>query len=824
MEKTQINLGDLPAEKVLAEKQGRMDKISFYLIILAVFLCPLLFTPFSYAPLQFGKTILLAIAAIGSFILWIIGRLKDGKFNIPSNLIILGAALVVLVSALSTIFSESVGNSFMGQGYESGTFASIVVFMLFVFLIPIIFRTKDKILYLYLTFFTSFFIVAIFHLLRILFGPGFLSFGLFTDPTSNFIGKWSDLGIFFGLSAILSLVTVELISLSKLFKIFVYLTLIVSIFFLMIVNFFTTWVMIGIFSLIIFVYNFAFSKDSSKAVAVSLNGETSPSGMPPIKRTGKIAPASLTVLIISVVFILAGTSLGNYISSKLNIAQLDARPNWSATLNIAGNTLSHHPVLGIGPNRFVSQWLLYKPAGINNTVFWNTDFNNGVGFVPTFIVTEGILGILVWLFFLGSFLYIGFKAILAPINDKISRFLILSSFMAALFLWIINIFYMPSTVIIALTFIFTGLFIAAASQEKIIKIKMISFANDSKLSFISVLVLIIFLLSSLALGYIFIKKFGSAVYFSSATNAFNVEGNSTKAEQYIGKAAGLYGSDIYLRSLVETGLVKMNAVLSQDATKVSADSIRSGFQSVFGEALSNAKAAVDFNNSDYQNWVSLGRVYEAVVPLKIQGAYENAVSSYLQAVKLNPSSPALYLTLARLEMSNGNNAKAKEYITQAVALKNNYTDAIFFLSQIEAGEGDLKAAIASAEAASAIAPNDPSVFFQLGLLRYNAKDYAGSAAALERAVALNTSYANAKYFLGLSYANIGKSAEAIQQFTDLKASNPDNKEVATILANLKAGKAPFTGITPPADSKPEKRATPPIKETKAKPTLDQTTD
>jgi tetratricopeptide (TPR) repeat protein len=175
-------------------------------------------------------------------------------------------------------------------------------------------------------------------------------------------------------------------------------------------------------------------------------------------------------------------------------------------------------------------------------------------------------------------------------------------------------------------------------------------------------------------------------------------------------------------------------------------------------------------------------------------------------------------------MSNGNNAKAKEYITQAVALKNNYTDAIFFLSQIEAGEGDLKAAIASAEAASAIAPNDPSVFFQLGLLRYNAKDYAGSAAALERAVALNTSYANAKYFLGLSYANIGKSAEAIQQFTDLKASNPDNKEVATILANLKAGKAPFTGITPPADSKPEKRATPPIKETKAKPTLDQTTD
>ena len=56
--------------------------------------------------------------------------------------------------------------------------------------------------------------------------------------------------------------------------------------------------------------------------------------------------------------------------------------------------------------------------------------------------------------------------------------------------------------------------------------------------------------------------------------------------------------------------------------------------------------------------MSLGRVYEAVVPLKIPGAYESARASYEQALTLNPRSPALFLTLARLEAAQGDNAKA----------------------------------------------------------------------------------------------------------------------------------------------------------------------
>jgi tetratricopeptide (TPR) repeat protein len=136
-------------------------------------------------------------------------------------------------------------------------------------------------------------------------------------------------------------------------------------------------------------------------------------------------------------------------------------------------------------------------------------------------------------------------------------------------------------------------------------------------------------------------------------------------------------------------------------------------------------------------------------------------------------------------------------------------DAIFLLSQIEIGQGKLADALKTVEALAILSPNDPGVFFQLGLLRYNQKDYKGSTQAFERAVSINAQYANAKYFLGLSYFQTGNKAGAIAQFTDLSVSNPDNVEVRAILNNLEAGKSPFTNQ---ADSKPEKRVVPPVRE------------
>src|SRR3989344_8054162 len=54
----------------------------------------------------------------------------------------------------------------------------------------------------------------------------------------------------------------------------------------------------------------------------------------------------------------------------------------SATLDIAKKSLKDNVVLGTGPNTFVYDWLKFKPAAVNNTIFWIARFNAGFGYLP----------------------------------------------------------------------------------------------------------------------------------------------------------------------------------------------------------------------------------------------------------------------------------------------------------------------------------------------------------------------------------------------------------------------------------------------------------
>ena len=800
-----------------AKPKKGIEKIASQCILALAFLLPIFFMPAISFPFQFSKALLLSLLVLAAFCIWVIARLKDGQFMIPSSPMLIALSVVVGIFALSGLLSGSVSGALLGQGFEVGTTFSILIASLLAFLVPILFRDKEQIFGSYLAFLAAFFLIVLFHLLRLVFGPDFLSVGLFTETVSNTIGKWNDLGVFFGVSALLSLVTIEFLKLNRLFKGLIYLSLLFSLFFLAIVNFPTVWFVLGLFSLIFLVYLISFSREG---VMESTTGENVPPDALPLRR---IPVPSLTVLLISVIFILAGNTIGGQISGALNISQIEARPSWQATFEVARQTLIKDPLLGSGPNQFASEWLKYKPDGINNTIFWNTDFSYGVGLIPTFLATTGILGVMAWLAFLLVFLYSGFKAILSNVTDKFSQYLITSSFLVSLFLWIFNIFYIPSITIFTLTFLFTGLFIASLMTEKMSPSKNISFVSDPRSGFISVLLLILLLIGGVTLGYLLVQKYVASVFFQRGVMTFNTQGNLDTAEKQIGRAAAMSPMDIYYRFLTELSLMRINALLSQKPESVSAESVRTEFQNLLGVSLGNARQAVALNPLNYENFMNLGRVYEAVTPLNIDGAYESAKASYEQALTLNPRSPAIHLTIARLEVVKKDNAKARESIAKALREKNNYTEAIFLLSQIEAQEGNTKGAIQSVEAAATIAPNDATIFFQLGLLRFNDKDYKGATGALERAVSLNSNYANAKYFLGLSYEKLRKDAEAIKQFTELQTTNPDNKEIGLILANLKAGRDPFTNAAPPVDATPEKRSKLPVeeKETKKAPVAEE---
>ena len=179
-------------------------------------------------------------------------------------------------------------------------------------------------------------------------------------------------------------------------------------------------------------------------------------------------------------------------------------------------------------------------------------------------------------------------------------------------------------------------------------------------------------------------------------------------------------------------------------------------------------------------------------------AYDVAVSSYAQAIRLDQQNPSIYLSLAQLQAQTNHLPDALQTLGAALQVKSNYLDAVYLLSQVEAAQGNVKDAITAANVAIQINPQSPLLYFQLGLLEYNAADYAAAATALEKAINIQADYSNARYFLGLSYARLNRTADAVDQFAQLSATNPDNQTVQSILTALRSGKSIFTPASAPA--------------------------
>ncbi len=765
--------------------RNRLESTVYFLLISLVFLLPLFFIPSILVSFAYSKMILLFLLILVPLFLWAILSFKSGHLVIPFNWVSLSAALIPLAFLLSSIFSPNKSLSLIGSGFELGTFSTIFLMFVLMFLVSTFIRTKEKIFYCYMWFGGAFLVLALYQIMHLFLGPNsWLSFKYFLDVTANPVGKWNDLGVFTGSAVLLSLISLELLVLSKGFKIFSYAVLITGLFILAITNFTVIWntpitlvTIIGVFALIFFVYFISSNQGEVK-------GETR-------SMSRRIPVPSLVVLVFSVIFTLAVGPLSNYLNNLFHINISDVEPTWQSTLEVAKGALIHNPITGVGPNRFDSQWFLSKPDGVNQTDFWSTDFNYGVGLIPTFIVTTGLLGILAWLAFLGLFAYLGVRAMFSGIKDRFSLYLMVSSFFVALYLWIIHIIYVPSLVTLTMAFIFTGLFFSSLFREGLLREKSIAYVQDSRKGFAVILLLVVVIVGILTWGYFLSNKVLASIYANKGLSALN-RGQIDKAEANTVKAGALDKNPAYYRLLAQIELNRLNALLNQG--NLTAALVQTQFTPILNNAVSAATVATQLDSTDFHNWMALGSVYQSVVPLGIKDADTGAENAYKEAIKRDPKDPDIYLALAQLAIAKKDASKAKEYITDALKLKNNYLQAIYLLAQVQLAEGDSNAAVQSMAAAAVVAPNNPNVYYQLGLLEYGLGNWSDAAAAFTQAITLVPSYADAKYYLGLSLYKGGQVPAALVQFQELLKTNPSNATLSTIVNNLEAGRDPLSGL------------------------------
>ena len=137
------------------------------------------------------------------------------------------------------------------------------------------------------------------------------------------------------------------------------------------------------------------------------------------------------------------------------------------------------------------------------------------------------------------------------------------------------------------------------------------------------------------------------------------------------------------------------------------------------------------------------------------GAYDSAKTAYDKARELNPTNPQIPYIIAQLDIAHRDNKAAQEDLKIAIGLKQDFTAAIFLLSQLQVQDGNVKDALTSALAAAYFAPNNPNILFQIGVLYAAQNDLPNAAAALSSAVAANSQFANARYILAAVYAKQG---------------------------------------------------------------------
>lgn len=785
-------------------RSSRLESIAFYILIITVILAPLAFLPTPYIVIDAVKTTLIAIGTLVTAILYGALAYKERTLTLPSRGIFWTGAVVVLSIIISSFTSIHLSKSFFGQGFELTTASfTLILFLAGLAVFTAVFRKSERVSVIYLGMTVPFILLAILHAARLLIGPSFISLGVLSGVTSTLVGSWYDLATYALLVAFIAAPALIFLPLSRRIRIIYWVLLVVSFVAAFIINSSLVWTM-GALSFL------------ALAITTSIvRGRSGVGGFSSLLK--RIAWLPTLLFIISGILAIWGTSIAGPTIEKLNASYTTLSLPWQLTMDVDAGAIKNYPLFGVGPNHFGKAYLAYKPAVINSTYAWNVEFNYAFSLLSTFVATQGIVGSIAWALFL-IFLAIGaVRALRRLPSDSHARFAIVSSSFAALFLWAMSAFSVPSHTVWFFTFIVTAISAGSIVTYGIIPPFAIAPRPGQKSRGVLSVVTVALVVVAVLWGVVYVKDSTALAYFGSGVKSLTVSGDPEAADASFARANSLNSSDVYLQARAEAGLSlagKLASTIRQDAPASTTQATISNISGVINKSIAFSQSAINYDPTNYYNYVSEARVSEFAANIRMDKAYDNVIASYTEAINRNPLNPTLYLNLAQFQASQNKLDDALKTLGIALQVKNNYLDAIFLLSQVTAAQGNLRDAIIAATVATQLNPQSSILFFQLGLLQYNNKDYAAAAKALDTAVKIQPDYANAQYFLGLSYARLNDLQSAIAQFKRLAETNPENQEVAFILTNLQAGKSPFADAKPPVTPTPEKRSSLPIKENK----------
>jgi len=773
------------ADLVVSAKAERYDSFTRWVLYVGLFLLPIFFLPWTTSVLELSKqTLLVGMAGLG-LITWLLGIVISGQIKFRTTILDRAVVALLIGTAAASLFSVSRGKSLFGLSISlSESLITVLALSISYFLMVNVFDDRGRKLRTVLL--SSLTLVLMFGLLQ-MFSVYVLDLSFTRSRAFNTVGSLNTLGLLAAIALplfIKSRISIPRIPFVDIAKV----GAVAGIAVLVILNWWVLWTVAiaGMVSLIAF--------DSVSLALSSRSGER-------FNLSRFLMP--MVVIVLGVFLMVVGFNLD---AVKKNFP-VEISPSFNLSTQVAKGALSENLLTGYGPENFSLAFDKYGARALANSTLSNLKFYDGTSQIINFITSGGILMALAILFMVGTVTYVlwRFKEhVSSGVNahEASGVFASMVAVTLGLFLYSFNT-----------TLMFTWYSLLAMTSlvlwggpKRVVNIEdRPAFSLASSLGFIGGLIGVLTGVYFITIHYLADVDFAKA----------QLGADTSAVAGKIVAAINWYPSDRYYREASQVSLTMLTEELR--SSNRSADRA-ARIQNLIISSRDLAIQATRLEPRESNNWFNLGSIYESLIGL-VENADTLAEEAYNEAASLRPGDASfanrigsMYLGKAELQRqlarSAGVNAdrflrdtdaallKAEDSFKQAIETSSNYGLAIYNLAAVYDRQGKITDAIKQIEKIAPFNAQDPNLMFQLGLLYYRAGRKDDSFNALQQAVFLSPSFANARWYLGLLFEERNDFPNAIAHMEKILENNKDNDIVIKKIENLRKGISAFPPGSP----------------------------
>ncbi|MDF1496877.1 MAG: tetratricopeptide repeat protein [Patescibacteria group bacterium] len=744
-----------------------------------VILTPLFFLPITLDVLELNKQTLFIVLILVATTAWFGKALADRKFVMARSWFNIVIGLFLVGWFVTAAFSKDIYLSMFGNfGQMQMSFVTIAGLVIFYFLI-INHLTSTKKLYSYLVgFLVSGLIAGAFGLLQLF---GIFSLGWLADfskvNTFNTIGTINALAVYMVIPLVLSAsLTVfgckdgeckldKATKGSMAINLVVWLSMVVSLLVLIIVDFWVAWAA-ALFGLVLLV-------------------------VLPLIRSSKINhPIRIAVPVVLACIAIALLVFKTPI--KLNLPA-EVAPSMTASWNIAKSTLNENPLFGTGPGTWIYDYAKFRSPAVNLSQFWTIRFERGLSTALTLLPTIGIVGIALLLMIIISALVKSATHLIKEKDDNKWQ-LYLTIFVSwATIVFIAFLYNYNFAHVIAFGFFLSLLVALIANKAYVWEAR-----KGSVSSVVISIVFAVLCVSALSGTWVIGQRLAADAAYSDAVMSYRGGESIDSAIDSLNSAVAMNRwNDIYYRNLSQAYLIKAG----QEFETLSKDQDGAGkINQIIAAAIDTGKKATEINPMNIDNWENLAIIYQSIASFT-QGADEFAIDNFVSALEREPNNPVYSNEIGKIHILRADAMqtllqsedeqtkldaeqkikdeldKAAEWFNRSIQAKPDFAPAHYFLGLVYERQGRIPEAITKLEQVLSVNDKDVGVAFQLAILYYRNNEKDKSRTMFEQIVAFAPEYANARWYLSALYEEQGENAKALEQVKIVAETNKDNQNV-----------------------------------------------